>query len=1034
MRAESCSTPPPLSFHPLRTSGLELVLVVRCTKWNFKYPYILLKELSEHTKAHHSSPSCSELLLSSPSHRHTSTLLPLSLKRYFSVHTMLVATPPPDLALNRAQNDLSRNEIEPALSSSDNGPTLAERRQLGSTEKLSLQRQSSKPTLARLEEANAALSPQASEEYLLACLERRPRSELIDCEGLDADFLAIMADEQQRGSSAIDWDFWRFVIDDFKTAATQLPHLLTTTLLRSGIPDCLRGVVWRAMSQASTTHLESLYETLTHEPSTPYDRVIERDLSRTYPQIDLFRTDGGEGQLAMGRLLKAYSIYDAHVGYCQGLAFLVGPLLMKMSEKDAFCVFVRLMETYGMRTMFTLNMEGLHLRLHQFSVLLQELCPELSAHLVEHGLHPAMYASQWFLTLFAYTLPIDLVFRIYDLVFAEGAIETITRLAVAVMLKNQKTLLEIRDFECLMMYLSSRKLYEEAFDSPNAVIEDTMALSTIITRAKVDAIHLNKVPTETIKHQIEQHQQQQPQQQLQQPKRSAVSKRESWFGSWRRTSGETHAPPANLTSPTSPSFSSLGNGSSSNLSITSHHHQHNSDQVVLHQQIEDLVMALSQLQKDHSKLSQEMVATKMEALNRDTERLRLIKRNEILEKRIRKYKSKLASPKAPIQEQEEEEEEEEQQDREFSTFVDSLRMSGDFGALVAGALATPPMSSEEKELLQQQRSSLTTTTATHPGMAATGVAKNDGNSGDAEDDLTDELVNYKLAHEELKQRFDALSSQYSDLMNQKAAADAKTNSLASQLEMLQSDLEAIGLARDQLLEEQEEIEQENHDMEEKLLAAKKTSAELQSEKLALVKQVEALEKRVMSLEQEKREYLMPRGSFSEEVFAVHHTLFGSNEQQQKQQQVNGHHKKDVRGEYEQKFVESELHCRELEKLLAETKFKLAEYEAGMATSPIVSSHRLSQPPPPRRRSMRNSLLSTMSMPSTPSFEPRESTDSIGSYGSKRSSMYSRLFTAQSITANSSTTTPASSVAIKSPVLSSSRPEDLTEEELRRQIL
>lgn len=89
-----------------------------------------------------------------------------------------------------------------------------------------------------------------------------------------------------------------------------------------------------------------------------------------------------------------------------------------------------------MRTMFTLNMEGLHLRLHQFEVLLSQLCPRLDAHLNKHSIHTAMYASQWYLTLFAYSFPISLVLRIYDLVFAEGAVETITRVAVAIMQKN----------------------------------------------------------------------------------------------------------------------------------------------------------------------------------------------------------------------------------------------------------------------------------------------------------------------------------------------------------------------------------------------------------------------------------------------------------------------------------------------------------------------------------------------------------------------------------------------------------------------
>ena len=112
-----------------------------------------------------------------------------------------------------------------------------------------------------------------------------------------------------------------------------------------------------------------------------------------------------------------------------------------MDEKEAFCVFVRLMETYDMRTMFTLNMEGLQLRLYQFSALLSEHLPMLHAHLSFHSIHAAMYASQWFLSLFAYTYPLPLVLRIYDVVFTEGAPETIMRVAVALLKKNEEKLM-----------------------------------------------------------------------------------------------------------------------------------------------------------------------------------------------------------------------------------------------------------------------------------------------------------------------------------------------------------------------------------------------------------------------------------------------------------------------------------------------------------------------------------------------------------------------------------------------------------------
>src|ERR1700730_6278383 len=101
----------------------------------------------------------------------------------------------------------------------------------------------------------------------------------------------------------------------------------------------------------------------------------------------------------------------------------------------------RLMETYDMRTMFTLNMEGLQLRLYQFTSLLAQILPKLSDHLAALSVHPPMFASQWFLTLFAYTFPISLVMRIYDIIFAEGAAETIMRIAIAMLKKSEDVIL-----------------------------------------------------------------------------------------------------------------------------------------------------------------------------------------------------------------------------------------------------------------------------------------------------------------------------------------------------------------------------------------------------------------------------------------------------------------------------------------------------------------------------------------------------------------------------------------------------------------
>lgn len=69
--------------------------------------------------------------------------------------------------------------------------------------------------------------------------------------------------------------------------------------------------------------------------------------------------------------MKAYSIHDKEVGYCQGSAFLVGVLLLQMPEEDAFAVLVRLMEDYRLREIYKPTMAELGLCIYQLECSVQ---------------------------------------------------------------------------------------------------------------------------------------------------------------------------------------------------------------------------------------------------------------------------------------------------------------------------------------------------------------------------------------------------------------------------------------------------------------------------------------------------------------------------------------------------------------------------------------------------------------------------------------------------------------------------------------
>ncbi|KAJ2325455.1 hypothetical protein GGI00_005032, partial [Coemansia sp. RSA 2681] len=310
---------------------------------------------------------------------------------------------------------------------------------------------------------------------------------ILECETTEA-LDAATGDWEAALGRLGDGDFWRAAIFDPAGLAARAPLHLAAKV-RAGVPAPIRGAVWQALTAARSTHLQTVYAQLVREHS-PHERIIRRDLPRTFPRVAVFRREGGAGQQRLFRVLKAYSLYDAEVGYCQGLGFVLGPLLLHMPEEAAFCVLVRLMETYGLRGMFTEDMAGLHLRLFQFAALAAELAADVVAHLARLGVAPAMYAPAWFLSLFAYQMPLGFVLRAIDVVVAEGAPESVMRIGIALLLRNRDLILGLDDFESAMAVVNGG-LYDDAAnarDRPGYVLQDAARLSAVVTRARLDEL------------------------------------------------------------------------------------------------------------------------------------------------------------------------------------------------------------------------------------------------------------------------------------------------------------------------------------------------------------------------------------------------------------------------------------------------------------------------------------------------------------------------------------------------------------------
>jgi ecotropic viral integration site 5 protein len=133
-------------------------------------------------------------------------------------------------------------------------------------------------------------------------------------------------------------DFWGLVVNDYEAVAKSQPKVLSNTI-QKGIPTPLRGMIWQLMSKSKDIELETTYSQLLKKSSV-HEKLIMRDLNRTFPKHEYFRDQNGVGQEGLFNVVKAYSLYDKEVGYCQGISFVVGPLLLNVSGATTCSVVV----------------------------------------------------------------------------------------------------------------------------------------------------------------------------------------------------------------------------------------------------------------------------------------------------------------------------------------------------------------------------------------------------------------------------------------------------------------------------------------------------------------------------------------------------------------------------------------------------------------------------------------------------------------------------------------------------------------------
>uniref|UniRef100_A0A3P8TZ12 TBC1 domain family member 1 n=1 Tax=Amphiprion percula TaxID=161767 RepID=A0A3P8TZ12_AMPPE len=229
-----------------------------------------------------------------------------------------------------------------------------------------------------------------------------------------------------------------------------------------GVPRQHRGEIWKFLSEQYL-----LRQTVPSRPPsnhTPYKELLKQltsqqhailiDLGRTFPTHPYFQAQLGAGQLSLYNILKAYSLLDPEVGYCQGLSFIAGVLLLHMGEEDAFNMLKFLMYDVGLRKQYRPDMIILQIQMYQLSRLLHDYHRDLYSHLEQQEIGPSLYATPWFLTAFASHFPLGFVARVFDMLFLQGS-EVVFKVALSLLGSHKPLILQHDNLESIVDFIKT---------------------------------------------------------------------------------------------------------------------------------------------------------------------------------------------------------------------------------------------------------------------------------------------------------------------------------------------------------------------------------------------------------------------------------------------------------------------------------------------------------------------------------------------------------------------------------------------------
>ncbi|CCM04212.1 uncharacterized protein FIBRA_06379 [Fibroporia radiculosa] len=227
-------------------------------------------------------------------------------------------------------------------------------------------------------------------------------------------------------------------------------------LVRNGVPLAYRSKAWLECSGGLEMREPGVFSDLLAQKDDGNGAVreVEKDVGRTMP-LNIFFGRTGAGVDKLRRVLIAYSRRNPAVGYCQGMNLVTSTLLLiHADEEEAFWTLAAMIERILPEDFFSpslLSSRACPLVLLDY---VRETMPKLHSHLIELGVDLPAICFSWFLSLFTDCLPVETLFRVWDVFLVDG-LDVLFRIAASILRMNEQELLHCGSIPAVYVALES---------------------------------------------------------------------------------------------------------------------------------------------------------------------------------------------------------------------------------------------------------------------------------------------------------------------------------------------------------------------------------------------------------------------------------------------------------------------------------------------------------------------------------------------------------------------------------------------------